>query len=70
MDCVCAWTYVVLFRGDGIHRTIKEIFQGCRMKNMKTATFIHAEILLQNLHTFELFNPHSFTCQNSCVHFT
>lgn len=45
MNCVCAWTYVVLFRSDDIHRTIKAIFQGWRMKNMKTATFIHAEIL-------------------------
>lgn len=46
MDCVCAWTYVALFRGDDIHKSIKEIFQGCRMKNVKSATFIHAEILL------------------------
>lgn len=67
MDCVCACTYVTLFRGDDIHRTIKGIFQGCRMKNVKTATFIYAEILV---HTFALFNPHSFICQNSCVHFT
>lgn len=68
MDCVCACTYIVLFRGDDIHSTIKEVFQGCRMKHLKTATFIHVEFYL--VHTFELFNPHSFTCQNSHAHFT
>lgn len=48
MDCVCACTYVALFRGDDIRKTIKEIFQACRIKNLKTATFIHAEILLSS----------------------
>ena len=39
MSCVCM-TYVALFRGDDIRKTIKEILQSCRIKDLKTATFI------------------------------
>lgn len=40
MSCVCACAYAALFRGDDIHKTIKEILQSCRIKDLKTSTFI------------------------------